>query len=214
MSDNIFISYARADSHAAERLAAGLRAEGFSVFLDRDRLRGGGFAAQLEQAIKRCDVFVLLISRASVASAYVNRELHVAADDFARPVLPVVLEDADLSPFRLAIAGLQRVEYRGSDAELADVVDGVYRVRAESRRHRPHAGARLAGGIGAGLAAVGVLVCLAGMGYFFMLFAQAWNAPLGTGPPDDIPLAFGIFFVGMVIGIVGEGLRRAGRRIR
>ena len=83
-------------------------------------------ASRIDRAIARCDVFVLLISPASVRSSYVMREVHLAADDHDRPILPVVVADADITPFRLAIAGLQRVDFRArADHQLHAVVDGV-----------------------------------------------------------------------------------------
>ena len=210
---SVFISYSRYDTAAADRVAAGLRRAGLQVFLDRDGIRGGGpFASQITRAISRCDVFVLLISPASARSAYVLRELHVAADDYQRPILPVVVADADITPFRLMIAGLQQVDFRhGSDQELADVVDGVYRAAAEHRRHRPGVAIVTVGVLGTILAGLGVMLCVSGMGYFLYQFAEAWNNPR-SGPPPGIPLAFGIFFVGAVVGAVGESLRRMRQR--
>ncbi len=76
---NVFISYSREGSPTAQRLAADLERAGMSVFLDTEGMRAGSFAEQLDQAIARCDVFVLLISTASVRSTYVLRELHVQA---------------------------------------------------------------------------------------------------------------------------------------
>lgn len=213
MALTVFISYAREDSASAEQLATSLERQGFVVLLDQHFIRAGQFTEQLDRAIAGCDVFLLLISQASVHSPWVNRELHLAVDDHDRPVLPVELEDADLTPFRLVLAGLQRVNARdGGPQAVYDVIDGIHRTAAARRRRgrREHPARGLARGLGTLIASVGVILCVLGMGYFFLLFAQAWNSSPGSGPPPEIPVAFGIFFVGLVVSGVGEALRRAG----
>lgn len=183
------------------------------MFLDTSRMRAGPFAEQLDRAIERCDVFVLLVSHASVDSTYVLRELHLAADDHDRPVLPVMLEDADVTPFRLLIAGLQRVPYQpGDPASTAAVVDGVHRLGIAGRRSRPSAGSRVARGVGGALATLGVLLVVGGMGWFFVLFAEAWGQSDPTqGPPDGFPLALGTAFAGVVVAGLGSAVRSVGR---
>ncbi len=210
---SVFISYAREDQRAAREVASGLKREGFSVFLDEQRLRAGRFGAQLERAIGRCDVFVLLISPFSVASTYVNRELHVAADDYERPVLPVVLEETDLGPFRLVLGGLQRVPYSTeSPYGIEAVVDGVYRTAAQARRLKPSAGARTARVVGTVIAGLGLVLFLGGMGGFFLLFATAWNSQPGDQPSPLFPVMLGVCFVGFVVSAIGEGIRRTAAR--
>lgn len=213
MSGSVFISYAREDAAQAQQLAAGLERAGFTVWLDRERMRAGSFSDQLDRAIARCDVFLLLLSPSSARSTYVNRELHVAADDHDRPILPVVIEEADVTPFRLLITGLQRVDFTTrTDAELADVVDGVYRTAAAWRRHRPSPGDRAARVVGAAVSGLGTVVAVGGMGLFFFLFAQAWNSDVGSEPSPLFPAAFGIMLVGIVVAGLGEAVRRAAVR--
>ena len=113
MTTTVFISYAREDSEPATAIAEGLRRQGFVVYRDQDFLRAGRFGEQLDTAIAGSNVFLLLISRSSVRSTYVARELHVAADEHLLPVLPVMLDDADVTPFRLTIAGLQQIDFSG-----------------------------------------------------------------------------------------------------
>jgi hypothetical protein len=214
VSKQVFLSYAREDAPEADRLAARLEAEGFSVYLDRSRIRAGEFGEQLERAIATCDVFLVLLSAASVRSTYVGRELYVAADDYERPILPVLLEDVDLSRFRLVLAGLQRVDYTArSDAQLAAVVDGVYRTRAAGRRSRRDPG-RAVRMVGTVIAALGVVTCMAAIGFFILQMIEV----AGTGMSDRLPdfrpfaVAMGVFFVGMVVAGSGEAVRRIGRR--
>jgi hypothetical protein len=65
---SVFISYARADRTAAERLAATLDAEGLDVWFDRNDPPGGErYAAKIRQHIQQCDLFIPLLSRAALA---------------------------------------------------------------------------------------------------------------------------------------------------
>lgn len=214
MSTRVFLSYAREDAADADRLAASLEAEGFSVYLDRSRVRSGDFGAQLERAIADCDVFLVLLSPASIRSTYVRRELHVAADDHERPILPVLLAEADLSRFRLVLAGLQRVDYTTrSDAQLGDVIDGVYRTEAIGRRSRRDPG-KAVRAVGTVIESVGVIILVGAMGFFFLQMIEV----AGTETPGPAPsfqpfaMALGVFFVGMVVAGLGEAVRRVGRR--
>jgi hypothetical protein len=213
MAQKVFISYAREDSAEATAIADVLRREGFVVYRDQDFLRAGQFGEQLDAAIAGSDVFVLLISRSAVRSTYVTRELHVAADEHLRPVLPVMLEDTDVAPFRLAIAGLQRVDLgQGTAAQFADLVDGVYRSAALGRRHGPTNERRALKVFGTVLSTIGLIVIIAGFGSFFLLLASAWNSSPGDGPPAEIPYAFIGIFAGMVVAGSGAALRKAARR--
>ena len=214
MTTTVFISYAREDSQPAAFVSDGLRRAGFTVLRDQDFLRAGQFGEQLDAAIAKTDVFLLLIYRAAVQSPWVVRELHVAADEHLRPILPVVLEETDIAPFRLAIAGLQRVDFTlGAAHQLADVIDGVYRSAALGRKRGRTGERRTLKVIGTILATIGVAAVIGGFGFFFfVLFAGAWNSSPGSGPPADIPLAFGIIFVGMVVAAVGGGIRRSAQR--
>ncbi|MCK6211588.1 toll/interleukin-1 receptor domain-containing protein [Georgenia sp. EYE_87] len=212
MTFSAFISYSRRDSEAADLVAEVLEEQGFSVYLDRGRVRGGPFPAQLDHAIAACDVFVVLLSPAAARSQYVNREVHAAADAHRRPILPVQVEPGDLGPLRFLLGPLHRVDLTDrTDEQLDAVVDGAYQAvyAGHQRVEEPGRALRAVGTI---IAVVGVVLLFAGMGYLFLLMGEAWNAPPGTGPPAEIPTGFGIFFVGMVVAGIGEGLRRAGRR--
>jgi tetratricopeptide (TPR) repeat protein len=59
----VFISYAREDSAAADRLALALRAAGIEVWLDRSELRGGdAWDAAIRQQIRSCALFIAIVS--------------------------------------------------------------------------------------------------------------------------------------------------------
>ena len=100
----IFVSYASEDLEAASRLAAGLRAAGLDVWLDKDALQmGDDWARSIRRGIERCSLFLPVISRQALSEEnrrrYFWREWN-DADDFARGmapdeafIIPVVIDD-------------------------------------------------------------------------------------------------------------------------
>jgi hypothetical protein len=76
---DIFISYANADRPVARRLAEALEAHGWSVWWDHRSLRGGQhFDRVIEEAIRDAEVVVVVWSKASVKSEWVQDEATLA----------------------------------------------------------------------------------------------------------------------------------------
>lgn len=72
---SIFISYARADSPFVDRLKADLHRQGFAPWLDRRGLAGGQqWRRELQEAVERCQVLLVVLSPDAVASPYVQIE--------------------------------------------------------------------------------------------------------------------------------------------
>jgi len=75
----IFVSYSRANVGAARRVARALRRFGVRVWIDeRDLDLRGNLHDQIERAIRRSRLFVVLRSRAATRSAWVVWELRLA----------------------------------------------------------------------------------------------------------------------------------------
>ena len=101
---SLFVSYASEDREAARRLVEGLRAKGFDVWFDRERLLGGEvFQPDINKAIDKCSLFLPLISHHT--RAY-NRSFHKEwnaalerMDKYPRGVsfvLPVIIDDSSV----------------------------------------------------------------------------------------------------------------------
>jgi len=76
-----FISHASEDAAAAMRIAAGLRAAGIEVWLDRSELKGGdAWDHRIRRQLRECAVFIPVISRHTTrrAEAYFRLEWHLA----------------------------------------------------------------------------------------------------------------------------------------
>lgn len=98
----IFISYARENLHAVQRLKAAMSEAGLTTWFDRDRLEvGDDYDAKIRANIGRCSFFIPVISEATQRrhEAYfrrewsyaVNRSLNIA--EGAVFILPVCIDD-------------------------------------------------------------------------------------------------------------------------
>ena len=98
----IFISYAREDLPAVQRLKAGMDAAGLTTWFDLDRLEGGDdYDRKIHANIARCSFFVPVISATTQRrhEAYFRREWSYAVDrarniaEGAVFILPVCIDD-------------------------------------------------------------------------------------------------------------------------
>jgi hypothetical protein len=98
----VFISYAREDLPAVQRLKAALDAGGFTTWFDLDRLENGDdYDRKIRANIARCSFFVPVISASTQRrhEAYFRREWSYAVDrarnmaDGAVFILPICIDD-------------------------------------------------------------------------------------------------------------------------
>ncbi len=92
---DIFLSYARSDRPAVERLAAALRDEGFEVWWDRRIVAGDEFSAIIEQELAAAGAVVVAWSEAGSRSNWVKDEASFAA---SRGTLVATTLDASQPP--------------------------------------------------------------------------------------------------------------------
>ena len=100
----VFISYAREDLAAVQRLKAGLDAAGIRTWFDLDRLEGGDdYDRKIQRNIARCSYFVPVISATTERrlEGYFRREWSYALDrarniaDDALFIVPVCVDDTN-----------------------------------------------------------------------------------------------------------------------
>ena len=94
----IFISYAHKDDpfqpapgeidwleYVLEFLRPGETVGGFSVWVDLAMMGGANWEREIEQKLRVCDIFILLVSRRSMASKYIlNKELPIVRERDAK----------------------------------------------------------------------------------------------------------------------------------
>lgn len=88
---DVFISYAREDRACAELLARALTARGWSVWWDRHIHVGHSFSEVIERELDRARCVIVLWSRNSVQSEWVQNEAAEAAN--RKALVPVRIED-------------------------------------------------------------------------------------------------------------------------
>lgn len=95
-----FISYSRADSSFAIRLAKDLKSAGFNVWLDQlDIPTGARWDDEVETALESCKIFMIILSPESLQSQNVKDEIGYAIDS-GKHLLPVKIKSGEI-PFRL-----------------------------------------------------------------------------------------------------------------
>jgi len=105
MPDNaVFISYAREDLPAVQRIKAGLEAAGITTWFDMDRLEAGDdYDRKIRQNVARCSYFIPVVSATTERrlEGYFRREWSYAIDrvrnmaDGALFILPVIIDATD-----------------------------------------------------------------------------------------------------------------------
>jgi len=87
----VFLSYARSDVDSARRLAELVARAGHDVWWDREIQGGSRFAAEIDKALTDAEVVVVLWSKASVDSAWVQDEAAEGRD--SGRLVPVLIDE-------------------------------------------------------------------------------------------------------------------------
>jgi len=112
----IFISYSRADSRIVDRIDSELERHGFDCWVDRSDIgAGAAWRAEIAQAIRDCDAFVLVFSPRAAGSANITKELALAENN-GKPIFPVVLENHPIPvSMEYQLAGIQQIQMTEKD---------------------------------------------------------------------------------------------------
>lgn len=102
----IFVSYSSTDVSLVRDIVAQLKQESFIIMRDQEFLDGGQvFNVRLEQVLRASDVVLLMLTKASTISHWVNEEI-VTALEAKKIIIPLKLEADAQAPF-----GLKTVQY-------------------------------------------------------------------------------------------------------
>lgn len=125
----VFVSYSHSDEVFAGLLAAKLRDVGFAVWIAAQELRGGDRLSSIATHLPRCDAFVVLLSRAALASAWVSKEINMAVtlqiDGHLERIVPCLLEDGLPIPLLLADCVAVRLSRSAFDLAVQEVTSAL-----------------------------------------------------------------------------------------
>lgn len=128
-SKEVFVSFSTKDQPAAEALVDALEARGLTCWIScRDIPQGKLWADEIDRALMGARAFVVLISKASLESLQVPKEVGLAAGT-RQILIPVRLDDSPLTgAFRYYLSECQWVDARQDfDAAVAGLADTLCR---------------------------------------------------------------------------------------
>jgi len=94
----LFLSHSSKNLKAASSLAEVIRVHGVPVWYSTTNIRGAQrWHDEIGRALRRCDWFLLLLSKAAVTSKWVKHELTYALNhsQYEDHILPVMIEQCD-----------------------------------------------------------------------------------------------------------------------
>ena len=125
--NSMFISHSWKDKPLARRIGNALSAAGVRVWIDEASIKiGDSLIGKIREGIDETDFLVALISKNSIDSEWVTKELDIAMNQEIKgksvKVLPVLLDDSPL-PIRFTLDDYY-INYIFSDGD----VDGMVRL--------------------------------------------------------------------------------------
>lgn len=134
MSD-IFISYSRKDSACAYRIARMLEGQGFKIWIDKTNIAPGDpFPTTIYEAIQNARAMIILWSKNSESSPYVQRELEAWQNQYMHrqmPIIPIWLDDTALHP---KLQSINATPLR--DCDTTSIVNIAKKLMGQNLRHR------------------------------------------------------------------------------
>ena len=123
----VFISYKSEESAEADKVRRALETSGISCWMAPESIPGGrSYAEVIPAAIRRCSVFVLILTEKSQSSQWVKRELDRAINEGKR-VMPFILENTRLDDdIAFYLTNVQQYfAYKDWEKELSRMIDDI-----------------------------------------------------------------------------------------
>ena len=116
----VFLAHASVDRAFANRLVNILRAGRVPVWYSSTNIMGAQqWHDEIGAALARCDWFVVVLSRASIASPWVKHELLYALNDrrYRTHIVPILYRPCNWRALSWTLNAIQRIDFRGSFAD-------------------------------------------------------------------------------------------------
>ena len=133
----VFISYSRKDLAFVERLAKDLQSAGLGVWYDLSGLDGGArWGQEIQSAIQRSQIFVVVLSPNSIDSEWVEKEF-MYANSLKRKIIPLLYQPCETPMWFI---NLHFIDVQGPNYENhLWIILKVMGVKAEEDIHSIHA---------------------------------------------------------------------------
>lgn len=118
--EDVFVSYSRQDNDKVQALTGKLRSAGVRLWMDVRNIDGAAmWGEEIVNAVAKSKVLLLLVSKTSVTSQNVVKEVLLASERKGH-ILPVDLEPTEIpGSLKYALAGIQHIEYFRGDPDDA-----------------------------------------------------------------------------------------------
>jgi uncharacterized protein YraI len=110
----VFISHSSLDREFVEReVITPLNTNGIETWYSTDSIRTAeAWERSIREGLKSCDWFLVVMSPNSVASKWVQREVHWAIERREGRVIPVLIEACDPEDLHLGLLPIQHIDFR------------------------------------------------------------------------------------------------------
>lgn len=204
-----FISYSRTDKEFALKLARELKSAGYFVWLDQlDIPTGARWDDAVEKALREYEIFLIILTPASVSSENVKDEIGYAIDHGKR-IMPVLLKECDV-PLRLRrfqYVDFTKMEFSEGISSAKQLLEALLnewptprvtinpepeRQKVPDREARPVSPIQNKNkvvqrrGVGIGVGLLSFAACLAILGAIFVLRDRIFS-PTSTSTPISTP---------------------------
>ncbi len=137
LQPKVFVSYAHQDGQLVDALVRRLQSDGANVWLDRIAIDPGSkFDAEILEAISKQDVLVVVITRHSIASPYVRKELEIASRHDHLALVPVLIGELKPSDLPKIIRDRHCVKFALAGIEEVPYAEMLQAIRLRSRRNQ------------------------------------------------------------------------------
>ena len=129
----VFISYISEEHDTALQVRSALENNDIKCWMAPESIPAGmDYAEVIQDAIEKCDVFVLLLSEKSQQSKWVRKELDKALD-FDKVILPFHIDNSTLiRAFDYRLTDVQRIEAFGNSSKaIKYLIDRVQTIAAK-----------------------------------------------------------------------------------
>ena len=137
MNKSVFISYSSKDERYIKKMTQMLEKMGITYWIAPDMIpAGSNYAREIPSAIQNCDIFLLVLSKASQQSIWVEKEID-SAIYYCKTIVPFQIDDSPMTDmFRFYLNNVQTIycANRPKDAieELKQRLRTLLKLTAES----------------------------------------------------------------------------------